>query len=63
MFGVIEHTFMCPYCGSHIHMQLEQFIKGQEYIEDCEVCCNPIKISYKAGKGELTEFRAQSIEQ
>ena len=25
---------------------------GQEYIEDCEVCCRPIKIAYGVEDGE-----------
>ena len=27
-------------------MLFEQYSGAQEYIEDCEVCCSPIKINY-----------------
>ena len=63
MFGEYEHTFMCPYCGSQIHMILERFYPHQTYIEDCEVCCNPIEITYKFEGENLQLFKAESIEQ
>lgn len=31
---------------------------NQEYVEDCEVCCEPILIRYKSGNGEIIEFEA-----
>jgi len=36
---------------------------SQTYIEDCEVCCNPIQVSVVFEEGELTAFTAESIEQ
>lgn len=36
---------------------------SQTYIEDCEVCCNPIELSVKFESAELTEFSANNIEQ
>lgn len=63
MLGEFEHTFMCPYCGAQINMILEQFYPEQEYIEDCEVCCNPIKIHYKFQGEELVHFEASTIGQ
>ena len=36
---------------------------SQTYIEDCEVCCNPIEITVAFEDGELTAFSAESIEQ
>ena len=59
----IEHFFDCPYCGAPISMILEPMWVVQEYIEDCEVCCNPIQIRFRGGEEGLSEFEAQSIEQ
>ena len=42
--NMIEHFFECPYCWERISMLLDASVRRQEYIEDCEVCCNPIKI-------------------
>jgi len=59
----IEHFFICPYCWQNISMVLDLSVEEQEYIEDCEVCCRPIKISYAVTNGELEGFSAESIEQ
>ena len=45
--------FSCPYCGEQISMSLERFSGSQSYIEDCEVCCCPIEISYTVSDGEI----------
>ena len=42
----MEHYFLCPYCGEEISMVLDMTAGRQTYVEDCEVCCNPIEISY-----------------
>jgi len=60
---MIEHFFFCPYCNAEISMLLDYSISSQAYIEDCEVCCNPIKISYDFEGEELIQFSADSIEQ
>ena len=44
-------------------MVLDASVDGQNYIEDCEVCCRPIKIGYTAQDFELQDFWAESIEQ
>ncbi len=43
---VSEYYFNCPYCFSEISMLLDPSVAEQEYVEDCEVCCNPIAISF-----------------
>ncbi|EPR69355.1 hypothetical protein ADICYQ_1600 [Cyclobacterium qasimii M12-11B] len=44
-------------------MLLDPSIPEQNYIEDCEVCCNPIQVSYQIREGELESFEATDIEQ
>lgn len=44
-------------------MILDLSVSEQSYIEDCEVCCRPIRISYAAEEFELQFFEADSIEQ
>lgn len=43
---MIEYFFSCPYCLSHISMLLDPSVSQQSYVEDCEVCCNPIEVSF-----------------
>ncbi|MEL7534715.1 MAG: CPXCG motif-containing cysteine-rich protein [Bacteroidota bacterium] len=58
-----EYFFTCPYCWQQISMMLDPSISQQKYIEDCEVCCNPIEISYTIQEGQIVQFEAVNIEQ
>jgi transcription elongation factor Elf1 len=58
----MEHSFECPYCGETISMVLDESVKRQRYIEDCEVCCKPIEISYEIEDDSLVSFNAKTIE-
>lgn len=60
---MVEHYFICPYCWENISMLIDNSISKQSYIEDCEVCCNPIQISLQFNNLELTDFQANNIEQ
>ncbi|MCX7551840.1 CPXCG motif-containing cysteine-rich protein [Xanthomarina sp. F2636L] len=60
---MIEHQFQCPYCWETISMLLDSSQLEQVYIEDCEVCCNPIQISVKFEAEQLVNFQAKDIEQ
>lgn len=57
-----EHFFQCPYCWEEISMLLDPSISSV-YVEDCEVCCNPIELQVGFEEGELTSFTAIDIEQ
>ena len=56
--ALIEHEFDCPYCGEPISMLLDLSESDQRYVEDCEVCCNPIELRVRARRGALTGFEA-----
>jgi len=58
-----NHFFICPYCWQKISVILDLSVAAQEYIEDCEVCCRPIQISFKCNDLELVSFSTESIEQ
>lgn len=34
----------CPYCGERIEILVDASAGDQQYIEDCAVCCRPIRI-------------------
>ncbi len=57
-----EHFFQCPYCWSAISMLLDPSA-STSYVEDCEVCCNPIQLTTNFSNLELEGFTAESIEQ
>ena len=63
MGGIQEHGLDCPYCGEPITMLLDLSEDGeQDYIEDCEVCCRPIRVRLATTDGLLEIFSAESIE-
>ncbi|TRZ43217.1 CPXCG motif-containing cysteine-rich protein [Robertkochia solimangrovi] len=59
---MIEHFFQCPYCWEHISMLLDPS-ESQSYVEDCEVCCNPIVVKAEFSEGTLIEFQADTLGQ
>lgn len=42
-------------------MVLDLSVDRQTYVEDCEVCCNPIEISYAVEEEELKSFSARVL--
>jgi transcription elongation factor Elf1 len=54
-----EYFFDCPYCGVSISMLLDLSISRQTYVEDCEVCCNPINLAFRVIDEEIIDFRAE----
>ncbi len=60
---MIEHFFQCPYCWETISMLVDISQSHQSYIEDCEVCCNPIQLIVNTENNEILNFEAQNIEQ
>jgi len=60
--GEEEVFFMCPYCWQEISMLLDHSVPAQEYIEDCEICCNPIQIRYRVDDDMISEFDARPLE-
>ena len=58
-----EHFFQCPYCWEEISMLLDPSVRKQEYIEDCEVCCNPIQITAIFENSQLGSLQAEGIAQ
>lgn len=60
---MIEHFFQCPYCWENVSMLIDKSISKQTYVEDCEVCCNPMQVSVSCYANELIGFSAIDLEQ
>ena len=60
---MLEHFFQCPYCWEDISMLIDVSVTQQTYIEDCEVCCNPIEITVTTDGHTLQSLDVISIEQ
>lgn len=43
MSQALNNEFIdCPYCGETIEVLVEAVDESCDYIEDCQVCCQPI---------------------
>ena len=55
-----DATVTCPACWEEISLELDLSVESQDYIEDCPVCCRPMRVSYGAADGELLEVSVES---
>lgn len=58
---MFEYFFVCPYCGQEISMLLDLSFSHQNYIEDCEACCNPVQIIFDVQNGAPMNFDAVAL--
>ena len=54
-----EAQISCPFCGETLSILLDLSIPEQDYIEDCQVCCQPMQLRYRSSDGVLTEISAE----
>ena len=57
--GTAENSadVVCPYCGEFVTIAVDPGGgTSQQYIEDCEVCCNPwqVNVRYIGGTPDVT---------
>ncbi|MEO8193305.1 MAG: CPXCG motif-containing cysteine-rich protein [Gemmatimonadales bacterium] len=48
---------ICPYCGETVEITVDPGGgPAQEYVEDCEVCCQPwlVRVRYAGGVPQVT---------
>ncbi len=49
-----EMTACCPYCGETFETLVDYSGGSQRYVEDCQVCCQPIEfVIHVDAAGEL----------
>lgn len=54
MKQLTETSITCPYCGEPLDVLIDPADVGQQYIEDCQVCCKPINfLISKDADGDL----------
>jgi transcription elongation factor Elf1 len=58
----LDYKYTCPYCGEEISSFLDLTVEKQEYIEDCEVCCNPVSIKFVTDGKSVIFFEAVRTE-
>lgn len=58
-----EHFFQCPHCWEQVSFLLDSSVNKIDYIEDCEVCCNPIEVHVAFENNVLQSFNSSEIGQ
>lgn len=51
--ALVERRIRCPFCDAAQTILLEPSAGDQDYIEDCQVCCQPMQIRVSADDGVL----------
>lgn len=54
---VIEKQIACPFCGETIDVLLDLSAGDQSYVEDCQVCCRPMQISFAVDETDAPDVR------
>jgi len=60
---MLEHFLQCPYCWETISVLLDTSIADQTYVEDCEVCCNPMEFHIQFRHYALVSFEVRQLGQ
>ena len=60
---MIEHYFDCPHCWENQLKMIDSSVEIQKFIEDCEVCCNPIEFDLVVKNNLIELFSAIPIGQ
>ena len=60
---MIELYFDCPYCWENQLKMIDPSVETQNFIEDCEVCCNPIEFDVNVKNYQLESFSVITIDQ
>jgi transcription elongation factor Elf1 len=55
--AIVERRVRCPFCGEASDVLLDPSGGDQSYIEDCQVCCQPMQISFEVDEGELANLQ------
>jgi hypothetical protein len=45
MYETVPVRISCPYCGETIEVVVDTSLEQQDYIEDCSVCCRPMRLT------------------
>ena len=53
-------TIDCPYCGERLEVAIDWSVRRQEYVEDCQVCCQPMILRVTIDDGGLAVVEART---
>jgi transcription elongation factor Elf1 len=59
--AIVERRISCPYCAEFMEVVLDLTAGSQSYIEDCQVCCQPIQISFEVNDARLQGLQVNRV--
>lgn len=60
---MIEYYFDCPHCWKNQLKMIDPSINSQSFIEDCEICCNPLEFDLIVVENYVESFSVIPIDQ
>jgi len=60
---MIEYYFDCPHCWQNQLKMIDPSVETQNFIEDCEVCCNPLVFTLTVINNRIESFVVVALEQ
>ena len=55
-------SILCPYCWERYETQVDLSAGSFTYVEDCQVCCQPIELSCEVEDGELLGVKPERMD-
>jgi transcription elongation factor Elf1 len=54
---LVDRIISCPHCAEPMSILIDLSAGAQTYIEDCQICCQPMQIGYDTCDGQIIELR------
>lgn len=59
MADLVEKKILCPYCSEPMTILIDTSVSDQSYVEDCQICCQPILLDVVIDETEAIEVYAR----
>lgn len=56
---LLERMIRCPYCAESMSIIIDLSAGGQSYIEDCQICCQPMQIDFGVNDEDLVHLTVE----
>ena len=55
----MDASVICPFCGEPTEVSVDDEAGKQTFIQDCDVCCNPIQLEIRRDEWGDPEVRVE----